>query len=439
MCILIFQVTKQAIASSSVKVHTSAFVESNVKSVGSISQHRAPLSNNSTQSAAPRSSLHHQQPHGGGSSIQSQQHFSTPLMNSIVENHNSTIMSSSSSLSNSKSSPNILPLPQVKTSLPTTSNLLMGRSPVMASEVTNSLFTISPMNTSNVLPSAKTPPSPQIDSLHSNDLSYVSQPVKNVENTFIGPGPGLGTSKCNSSTMLSSITTTNFSHTTDTLNSSDVSNLNSVMLRSMPSPPPYSVAISRPWDTSISSNSLLDLTPSLTDLKPDELDHLLPTLELNESPLPDLPDDFLNVNSNIISPSEGTKISNFEKRKFLVNPLTGELELQSSDESDQEEQQDVFTGLRSPAAVSDEDTCSTSRLDPATDQSDNELRSSVDKMSKLKNSSRDRDSPSLKQEKIKLRLKLEKSEPINPAYKVRFVLKLTNKNIIYILRIVVKY
>ncbi|KAJ8984215.1 hypothetical protein NQ317_011125 [Molorchus minor] len=103
-----------------------------------------------------------------------------------------------------------------------------------------------------------------------------------------------------------------------------------------------------------------------------------------------------------------------DKRKFLVNPLTGELEPQSSNESDNEELKDVFIGLPSPATLSDDDTSSTTR--PI------ETRSSdTTKPPRLKNSKvreRGRDSPALKQEKIKLRLKLEKSEPINTAYKV---------------------
>lgn len=199
---------------------------------------------------------------------------------------------------------------------------------------------------------------------------------------------------------------------------------NNISLRNMPSPPPYSVAISRPWDSLVSNNnSLLELTPTLTDLKPDDLDELLPSLEreLTHSPLPDLPEDFLAVHSNIISTTDDLQLN--DNRKFLINPLTGELEPQSSGESDTEELKDVFTGLPSPANLSDEDTCSTTRPDTTTDQSDSETRSSdtTSKSVRLKNSKprdRGRDSPALKPEKIKLRLKLEKSEPINQAYKV---------------------
>ncbi|CAG9813354.1 unnamed protein product [Phaedon cochleariae] len=209
---------------------------------------------------------------------------------------------------------------------------------------------------------------------------------------------------------------TNFvSHGNPVQPESAPSNLTNVMLRSLPSPPPYSVAVSRPpWD------SLVDLTPTLTDLRADDLDELLPTLEreLTQSPLPELPEDFLADHSTLISSAEELS----DRRKFLINPLTGELEPQSSGESDSEDLKDVFTGLPSPATLSDDDTCSTTRPDTTTDQSDSETRSSdPGKPPRSKTSrsrERGRDSPALKPEKIKLRLKLEKSEPVNPAYKV---------------------
>ncbi|XP_072385877.1 uncharacterized protein [Diabrotica undecimpunctata] len=245
---------------------------------------------------------------------------------------------------------------------------------------------------------------------------YIPQPIKN---NF---PHNIGNVLSSSLPQSASIATTPIPSTLELPTSSQT--FNNIGLRNMPSPPPYSVAISRPWDSLVNNgNSLLDLTPTLTDLKPDDLDELLPTLEreLTHSPLPDLPEDFLAVHSNIISTTEDLQLN--DNRKFLINPLTGELEPQSSGESDTEELKDVFTGLPSPANLSDEDTCSTTRPDTTTDQSDSETRSSdtTAKTVRLKNPKpreRGRDSPALKPEKIKLRLKLEKSEPINQAYKV---------------------
>lgn len=176
-------------------------------------------------------------------------------------------------------------------------------------------------------------------------------------------------------------------------------------------PPPYQQSCQ--WDTSRFMQNmpqLQEITPSLTDLKPDDLDQLLPSLEqdLVNSP-PDLPELLTNKGDH---------------KRFLINALTGELEPHSSSDSETEEINDVFTDLPSPPAMSDEDTNSTTRPD-TTDQSDSETRSSHSDSGKHKVKSlksrgeKGRDSPSLKQtEKIKLRLKLEKSEPVNPAYKV---------------------
>lgn len=380
------------------KIHTS-LLESQTQSTLGISQHLQSSSSNMMQSNIPQSSHQTQ-----AVSTTQAQHFPSTVHAPVT---------GSSMIS--KSSQKLSPLPQVKPSL-LSPNIPLGKSSVMSVVPPKSIFNITTINT-NSLPTTVRSPSPQVDSLQNQDGSFMNQKVKITENNLMQT---VASSAVSPQVLVTQGTTSSniaVLNNVDTINSGNA-NANNILLRSLPSPPPYSVAISRTWDTSVNSNSLLDLTPSLTDLKPDELEELLPSLELTESPLPDLPDDFLNVNPSLITSAEEIKVSNMEKRKFLINPLTGELEPQSSDESDHEELQDVFTGLRSPPSLSDEDTCSTSRMDPVTDQSDNEARS-VDKIPKLKNTrDRGRDSPSLKQEKIKLRLKLEKSEPINAAYKV---------------------
>ncbi|XP_044735616.1 serine-rich adhesin for platelets-like [Chrysoperla carnea] len=214
-------------------------------------------------------------------------------------------------------------------------------------------------------------------------------------------------------------------------------------------------------------SSLSNITPSLTDLSKTDLDSLLPTLtdldgtDLISDIAKDIVDNF-DIDTAPASTIEPTPIeipdelnSKGKKRTFLINPANGQLEpmpseSSSSDESETEEGEikknrkkgimDVFSELneQSNSIYSDDDTNSTAASKRGfggdmTDQSDSENKlseSSSTKSHRQKNYVKARrESPNLLKsgktlkektptEKIKLRLKLEKSEPVNSAYKV---------------------
>lgn len=302
---------------------------------------------------------------------------------------NGTIVSSTAF----KYNPSLIPTTTATTTsvvkkVAVTATVVKSNSLAMTSTTTQAL--VQPVITSELL-TCNSSTSNQIQRAPPSTTSnHIIKPFAPLSNTI---------SNVNSRNRNISTTTTTTATTTTTLRAP---------FRPSP-PPPYSSRQLEPIAQPMPQ--LVELTPSLTELKATDLDQLLPTIEqeIARSP-PNLPEELTNIEN---------------RTNYLINPLTGELEPHTNSESDTEAPRDIFLGLLSPAPLSDEDSNSLSRMDNVTDHSDSESRSNhsdSSKNTKLKSvrnrGDRGRDSPSLKQEKIKLRLKLEKSEPVSTAYKV---------------------